>query len=240
MNIYLHPSGVKKELKNAYIGEYKGFVPWVNTLAYYPLETDTKDYSWNNRNLTNSWITFDGGVWVFNGNAIWYYTNNSLWNNLNNFTYSVYVNPSSITSWTFGGNVNINRVISIIQYGTIPTYDKTLSLCNSSQAQWYNYYNWLKEVYTTWISINTWCYLTYTWDGNTIKIYKNWVLWQSLACWWSYTWYTQATLCVWNNTNTQQIQKYYGKISNVIIENKARTAQEVQDYYNQTKSNYWL
>jgi hypothetical protein len=40
-----------------------GWKPWANTLAYYPLETDTKDYSWNNRNLTNSWITFDGGVW---------------------------------------------------------------------------------------------------------------------------------------------------------------------------------
>jgi hypothetical protein len=27
MNIYLHPSGVKKELKNDYIGEYTGRLP---------------------------------------------------------------------------------------------------------------------------------------------------------------------------------------------------------------------
>ena len=215
--------------------------PWENTVAYYPLEKDTNDYSWNNRNLTNSWITFDGGVWVFNGNAIWYYTNNSLWNNLNNFTYSVYVNPSSIASWTYNTTeYNANRIISIIQNGDIKTYDKTLSLSNSSRAQWYNYYNWLYLVYASWISINTWYYLTYTFNGNMMKIYKNWILEQSLACWWSYTWYTQATLCVWNNTDYNQIKKYYGKISNVIIEDKARTAQEVLNYYNQTKSNYWL
>lgn len=214
--------------------------PWANTLAYYPLETDTNDYSWNNRNLINNWITFDGGVWVFDGNAIWYYTNNSLWNSLNNFTYSVYVNPSSIVSWAVDWDPNINRIISIIQNGNMGTFDKSLSLCNSSQAQWYNYYNWQLQIYATWISINTWYYLTYTFDGSNITIYKNWTLEQSIACWWSYTGYTQATLCVWNDTDRNQIKKYYGKISNVIIENTARTAQEISDYYNQTKADYWL
>jgi hypothetical protein len=31
-----------------------------------------------------------------------------------------------------------------------------------------------------------------------------------------------------------------GKMSELILESKDRTAQEISDYYNQTKGNYWL
>jgi hypothetical protein len=42
------------ELQNAYIGEYKGWKPSADTIVWYKLATDTKDYSGNNRDATNN------------------------------------------------------------------------------------------------------------------------------------------------------------------------------------------
>lgn len=63
MNVYVWTN----TMKNAYIGDV--WTPWSNTLAYYPLATGTKDYSWNGRDGTNNWVTFSDGVWVFNGSS---------------------------------------------------------------------------------------------------------------------------------------------------------------------------
>jgi hypothetical protein len=35
-------------------------------------------------------------------------------------------------------------------------------------------------------------------------------------------------------------RKLYWQLSNVIFEDKARTSQEVSDYYDQTKWDYWI
>ena len=218
--------------------------PWVNTLVYYPLETNVNDYSWNNRNLTNNWITFSDGVGVFNGSAMGTYTNNSLWNNLTAFTYSVFANPSQITSWTTVEDeeiTNINILMKIFQNGAVWTYDKALSFCKSSQAEAYIYEWWRKEIYATWVSTNDWCYLTFTRDWTNMKLYKNWVLASSTACTSTFSWYTQATLGIWNNYDVWwHIKKYYGKLSKVIVEDKAWTATEISKYFNQTKGQYWI
>jgi hypothetical protein len=218
--------------------------PWVNTLVYYPLETNVNDYSWNNRNLTNNWITFSDWVWVFDWNAIGTYTNNSLWNNLTAFTYSVFANPSQITTWTSYEEetiTNINIFMKIFQNNAAWTYDKALWFCQASQAEAYIYEWWRKEIYATWVSTNDWCYLTFTRDWTNMKLYKNWVLASSTACTSTYIWYTQATLGIWNDiTSWWHIKKYYGKLSKVIVENKAWTATEIRNYFRQNKAQYWI
>ena len=62
MNVYIWTSGV---LKNAYIWEY---IPWTpdasRTLLYLPLESNTNDYSGNNRTCTPTSVTFTTVGWV--------------------------------------------------------------------------------------------------------------------------------------------------------------------------------
>ena len=224
MNVYVWTD----ILKNAYIGEV--WTPWANTIAYYPLETNANDYSWNNRNLTNSWITFSDNVWVFNWSAVGKYADNSLWNSLTRFTYSIYVYTTSIPSGMSGGVYNRCRFMFIYQWNS-STFDKALYLYDSSKIGGYNYdenNSTEKIVNATWISTNTWYHIAYTFDGTNIKIYKNWVLVDTKACDSCYTWYTSATLWIgWNETNNGWMKTFNGKLSKVIIENKVRTAEEV-------------
>ena len=215
--------------------------PSANTLARYKLESNANDFSWNNRHLTNSWITFSDNFWIFNGNAKWYYSNQSLFNNLSKFTYSVYLNTQQITNTSYNSDPTHNMVMSITDNWIYQNYDKTIVLYYGSKTAWYNYYNWKYFVEATWISLNTWYLITYTFDWSTMKIYKNWTLISSKSCWWSYTSYTNATLTIWNNEDRwNYVKKYYWKLSNVIVENKVRTAQEILDYFNKTKSKYWI
>ena len=75
-----------------------GWQPWANTLAWYPLETDTKDYSWNNRDWTNSNVTFSGGIATFNGNNAVVTVPDASWQRPTaNFTISAWARA---TSWT--------------------------------------------------------------------------------------------------------------------------------------------
>jgi hypothetical protein len=87
--------------------------------------------------------------------------------------------------------------------------------------------------YGTAMPTNTWTNAIFTNDSWTQKLYINWQeVWTS-----SQTLDTQNSLNIW-----WRYASYYfdWKISEFIIENQARTAQEVADYYNQTKSNYGL
>lgn len=51
---------------------------------------------------------------------------------------------------------------------------------------------------------------------------------------------TPTAFNIGNEYNNGANRRFLGYISNVIVEDKARTAQEIADYYNLTKSNYWL
>ena len=89
------------------------------------------------------------------------------------------------------------------------------------------------ETCSTWV----WYYVTAVQEWNTVKGYLNWVLkWESTTrpnqtpTWWS----------LWAVHETTHSDKYIWYMSDVILEDKARTAQEISDYYDFTKSNYWL
>jgi hypothetical protein len=219
-----------------------GWKPWANTIAYYPLQSDANDYSWNGRNLTNSWITFSDWVGVFNGSSQGYYTNQSLFNKSQPFTYSVWVNPTSIPSWNSSDWPYASNLVMIYQSGDKSTHDKMLWLCDSNKWYWYNYYNWRCEAYASWVQTNTWNHLVFVFDWTTNTVYLNWAAWTPVACWGSYTWYSSATLLIWDSQDTSatQLKKFYWKLSNVIIESTSWTAQEVSAYYNWTKWNYGL
>lgn len=223
--------------------------PWANTIAYYPLETDANDYSWNNRHGTNNWVTFSDGVWVFNGSSyvsLWTWS----WTNIQtNMTINVWF------KWNWGWSYD-NAVIGKLQY-YMPNQSHWYYGITIHEGDWYLcwwYYNWSDYNYhpmnyrntgwwspTTWpvAQANKWYNVVITNDGTTKKAYIDWVL------------YATETA---NSTNTTtSIDTRIGSfvrynydsffnwnISAVIFEDKTWTDQEISDHYNQTKWNYWL
>ena len=234
---------VPQEVQNIYIGEYKGWKPWSNTLAYYPLNWNLNDYSWNNRNLTWSWVTYTswwkGQVAVFSSWATAYYQNNSIFNISQPFTYSLWCQTTYVPNSSYGGRYKIAIAIGIQNGTTIATHDKDLWF--GKGGIWaYNYYNDLQYCFGWSANINTWYHIVYTQDSSNQKVYLNWTLVWTHSCWWSYTWYTDARLILAKQINDDNRYPFSWSMSEVIMENKARTAEQVLNYYNLTKSNYWL
>lgn len=225
-----------------------GWQPWANTLAYYPLETDTNDYSWNGRNGTNNWVTFSNWLWVFNGSSyvsLWTWS----WTNIQtNMTISVWFKWNG--SWS-----KDNTIISKSQY-YMPSYSSwyyAITIHETDKYLGWGYYSWsdynmhpMNFRSTGWWSptiwpvvlANRWYHVVITNDWTTKKAYIDGVLY--------------ATENISSTTSTASIDTRIGSfvkynydsyfnwnISNVILENKTRTDQEVADYYNQTKDIYW-
>ena len=207
--------------------------PWANTLAYYNIDAnDTTsiiyDKSWNSRNLTWYWTwayTTDANAWkvaVFN----WASYASLGW----------YINPW----WT---------AYTLLLWGKYSSWGTYVSQWSSSSRlstiamfTW----GWTYEtpaVSSSWIDFNpepptnTWSMLVWVRDGSSISIYYNGQLngqktdsniqtdWTSWGYW-----------QLWGNR--QQYDFLTWQIKTVIFENKAWSASEILDYYNQTKSNY--
>lgn len=73
--------------------------------------------------------------------------------------------------------------------------------------------------------------LSYVFDGMVAHFYENWVKKNSASV--NINTESDGKLYLW--TPNQSIW-----FSEVIIENKVRTDQEIFDHFNQTKSAYWL
>lgn len=219
-----------KEVKNIYIGEY-GWKPWENTVAYYPLKEDFNDHkwSWTLYNLTNNGWSLTTLSWVqcayFNLSSIasnsspsfWWIRTISHWINANSNS------ENSVIVWTgWSWWVNTTVFSSTLWWWTLPW-------CSNMYNQWYST--------SDNISFNTWYYMVTTIGDGYWKVYLNWVLKGTYSfSVWNWTWIYLSRRWDWITSNS----RYDWYLSEVIIEDKARTAQEISDYYNQTKSNYWL
>jgi len=226
MNVYIWTSG---SLKNAYIGEYKGWKPWANTVAYYPLTDDFNDHkwTWTAYNLTNSWWSITTYGWV----KCAYYS----------WSTSVYSQNTSISFWTtrtivFWGyllNTGTAPVVWtwIYSYNSLSTRVVWYGGSKSSISNYQNYWlNGTSNVYWKWVNI------VWISDWSKMELYVNWQLEAS----WSNTLYAWSQLKIWWRLWGSWSEHFTWYVNEIILEDKARTAQEVQDYYNQTKSNYWL
>lgn len=228
---------VQKEVKKIYIGSTQvrpsWWKPWANTVAYYPLTsiTTTTDSQWT-YNLTNGGnVVFGTYQWVdcasFNGTSSSMLSNTSLsFPSSPTQTVSVWM----YISWT--GNV----------------YQTIYHIWTTSRT--WKLWSWF--YYNTWLSISSW----YGWYESIKAWNVNWAwhLLTNVTNWTSSVQYldgveyqsftnsltnTQTQLRVgWAQSSSSERLTWY--LSNLIVENKARTAQEVTDYYNQTKWDYWL
>ena len=203
-----------------------GWQPWANTLLYVPMKSDLDDHSGNNVSMTNNWVVIENWFWKFNWTSSYIYTTNNFSLASTPFTVSFWMNVNSInTSWLIWHNLY------------------------SSGYKWWNMYivnskirseftpNWWK-IWTNTINVNQWMLVTLTADSSWRTLYKDWT---QVSTWSSSITFIATSLYMGCGSWTSTPDHFYnGYMSNVIIEDKVRTAQEVADYYNLTKSNYWL
>ena len=217
---------VEHELQNAYIWQYPGWwQPWANTLAYRPLTSDLNDYSWNNHNFSaTSW------TYSFNNNMCTLQRATLSW-----WSMAGYAGDFTIQAYTTNSSAN-----SGIQLQTDNRWYPSVQLYRGGDDIWFNFVNstntariWAGNSYTwTWVHLITWVK-----TSTYVALYIDGVEQQKVV--WSYgDMYnsSQKNCRLWRNVNGSWTATYW----NIILESVARTAQEIADYYNQTKANYWI
>ena len=245
MGVYLYPNNTETELKNAYIGEYpERWQPWANTVAYYPLTSTTtvNDLSGNGYTLSthDTLPTF----WIYQWVDCASFNSNSL-------------KTSSVNPWAYWNYFTVSLwIYSTSNWDRVP-------ICNYyAQIEWWPiWYNWGIRSHSSWSSIfklmwgsnptfnlnsgtTWWNHLLFIWDNWNLITYKNGVQ-QGTGTIGSVN--NNGTLTIWAWWDDWEAHEWHGCfwyfkwwISEVIIEDKVRTAREIADYYNLTKSNYGL
>jgi hypothetical protein len=210
--------------------------PWENTVAYRPLTSvqQTDDLSGNGHTLTlKDMYSYNTYLWVDSLEINWVDTSWDHWvyapladsELTNTFTISAYMDWCCVWNW-----------------------EKRWQWQREIGRYWVNF--WGKADNKTWMELNNnslykdsvtntttgWTYCVLTYDNWDYKIYVNGSLWKSWnhvrGAWRDYMWIGT----IW--WTTTYISSWH--ISNVIIEKRVRTAQEISDYFNGTKSNYWI
>ena len=219
------------KVKKIYVGSRqvrpKTRNPWANTIFYIPFKSDSLDHSGNQ--VTTSWwgtITYQN-PWALLTSE---FTINYTWNP-SSFTVSWYFKTNSVSIWwwiiwqayiiywrqewwdlSFNADNNNNSLrIEFMGYPDWTALPRKETKSNIWVTSWH-YYTLVVENWTMW----------YVYEDGVLKMSKN------------VQWYVPRAI---DFKMAQWIQLY---ASEVILENKARTEQEIQAYYNLTKSNYWL
>lgn len=212
-----------------------GWKPWANTIAYRPLENDTNDATWTFTTSTSTWITYTTVWWVTSAHGA--------------RNCEVIVTPWNIITTSLTG-----QTISLWYYVATQTTSYRRYLVTFS-SKWYNcswvclkdgkiqYSEGVSWYWTSSIIANAWTNVIITWDSNARKMYINWTLvytwsWSSSPRWNRPNNYdnVQYIMSPWANYN----ESIEWNMKDLIFEKVARTAQEISDYYNQTKSKYGL
>lgn len=194
------------------------WLPWENTIAYFPFESDTLDYSWNDTTLSGSGTkatigyTYSADAKLTNPNILYA----SVW--LNKGT--LYPGYDCLTYGKLGyigynmrhNQSNLNNKIAIFA-------DSNFTIWGTSD----------------WFNSNEWHHRWWTRDGTNLKIEKDGVvstLYSGSVYNFDNTWvFSLNHLDYWSWSVT------YSKL---VVEDRTRTAQQMTDYYNQTKSDYGL
>ena len=208
--------------------------PNANTLLYLPLENDTIDHSWKWTAITVSWTPTKADIWYwFSG---WTYLRTNFSENLfvgsMPYTILMWAKWASWTSWL----TNYSPLYSTTYYsgGAYSWSEARLWGSNVFYTSWY----WSEQALTLdWSDSTQWNLMAFVLNSTSQNIYQNsQLIWQGTA---NYRMSTSNYLNFPSNTSDSWRNKWVW-LSKIIIENKARTADEVSKYYNSTKSLYWI
>lgn len=215
--------------KEIYPG-HKGFVPWVNTRIYLPLTDNYKDVvSWTT--LSTTWaVSLVTEWWVKCTRVNWW---------------RLYWLSSAMITWSW------SRTLSFwFKYNSISSSEWWTAVCRWSESNYSFYslwdntgvnyaFSWYSSsadiesstTLSTWVRYN----MVATYDWSTVSIYLNWTFIWSKSVGLS-TW--SSDLYIWWRPGWSCLANWY--VSQVIVENKVWTAQEITDYYNMTKSDFGI
>ena len=198
--------------------EQQGWQPWANTIAYFPFTDDDLDKVWTSV-IQTSWTK----------QAIGYNYDRDNRNMITNVTSARFVNywvkfgsVKSPSWWLYQNQaVDIGYWDLVYNYHhTSNEYNQTISYQSWADSWWHS--NTIPT--TSWV----WYNFAYGYDGTKIVGYLNWVQ------------VADITTTLYNTTNWSIWVLIDETLSNLIYETTPRTAEEIQNYYNQTKSLYGI
>jgi len=223
----MRPNGVEKQVRPS------GWKPWANTWCYLPLTSNLTDASWKWNSWSNEyWPTISyvsnwyinvvqvSGYWIKMPNLTvnnWSWTTISLW--MKAQAHWIYMCFFSLDT----ANDDSHQIIRYQQYN------------NYNNTCYIGLWAWGVSTIQQTADFDSRHHYCAVFSGGTLKIYIDGNLYASSSISWTRTstYHTLAADRTGYNYWTKQV-------SNYIIETKARTAQEITNYYNQTKWNYGL
>ena len=214
--------------------------PWADTIAYFPFDSDLLDHSGNSFSVTtygnvSIWTAWGVSAWDFR--SVWELswsvaTTGSL--TVLGYAYKT-ANPNNDNASMFGFAWWWSMGAPLCQ----ALYWNTNWPANISNKPWVAMFDWDTQANQTAVSMNNneWVHfaVTFDWSTKEVKLYTNWVLSSQYTT--SVTFhpdYLGMSRANWLD------RSWIGYLSEVIFEKKQRTAQEISDYYDATKANYWI
>ena len=206
--------------------------PGSNTVAYFPLTSDFVDVVTWNWPTTSSWdIPFTTKDWVLCASC----PSGSVERTYNNRNWSTWNNPLTWHMWCNKNSYSHEWQVAISTWYWTTTRCKAMGFHNNQFWTWW----WNNDTYHFDAPIWQWALYTWTFDWNTTKAYLNWELKNSKAMTYSvdsnnysalFSQVIQSANNPWNSADW-----YY---RDIVMEDRARTAEEIADYYNKTKWTY--
>lgn len=210
--------------------------PNEHTYAWRPLTVDTtvNDMSWNWRTLSGSWWTYSttaGVSSLYMGTASQYRVYSSFPNTTRENTFLVRVYIS---------NKSYNRTLL-----NFSSTSQTISL-NTTPQLTYNYKTWASSSTSKWVTLSNslwiWTLVAITHSSNnaTRTVYRiNENETQKIEI---TNWYTGGLWTTWYIGNTSSANAWWRQwaLSNIIVEDYAWTEEEIMNYYNTKKWDYWI
>jgi hypothetical protein len=241
--IMMRPNGVEKQVRPT-----SGWKPWANTIAYYPLEINTNDYSWNSRNATQVWSSV-----TFTTSTDGYKCANFTWDTNSYIRYgsqwsSLQFGTTDITVCFWAGDIVSNTLwanyamINCILQGKKATDNNIIIWIwanNSTVGIWYM----VMQILTT----NKWLYNSNLYNTNWMHLYT--IVFKTD---WTYKAYRDAVEQVsstyptnslswdgwiiwWNEWDAGTTRYYKWKLRQVVLEKEARTLDKIRQYYMTTQ-----
>ena len=217
----------------------KWWKPWANTIAYFPLKEDASDYSWNWYNGTRVGTeTYTLLWWV---QAATFSTNTGSQKSAKNYittTADRHTQPITFSWWIYQIDTNYDWKNPFSNSNLSDSSNNNYGIRTARSYQLNVWWSSTDYDTSTPVLYDQWTLLTTTIENWISKFYVNWTLKYTANVWWD-AW-VHWNWSIWAKRWDAFIYWWDWWVREFILENKARTAQEILYYYNLTKANYGL